>query len=208
MTDYRNDDAGLPEQVCSTEPHRIKAPDYDFWYEKAKHLVEFKINGDKFTIDSVDVSDLTGTPHKDILKEGMRLIDRDYGYGAFIADVSFNSTYIDTQGEDRPMLILPLEIALEIMEDTSKGLRDAVRDLAFSQSKAVAPIKPAELSRKEILLMALESENEKEQALALVAKQERELIENEAVIDDLCSKADIHDQLLEELGLDNSDESW
>ena len=182
-------------EANSTEPERIKAPDYDFWYEKASEIVKFTGNGDKVTIESRDLSYLTGTPHYEVLKRGRRIIDRDYGDGASGAAGRFTLCYLDGNGRERPMLNLPLHAALEIIENVSRGLKDVIRDMAFERKQAT------ESSSTSVITFDMECIDSLQKAVLTQNRYliEKELInqEQQAVIEDMEPKVKIYSQIID-----------
>ena len=182
-------------QAVPAEPQRKKAPDYDFWHEKAREILKFTGNGDKVTIDSRDLSKLTSIPHWDVLKRGRRIIDRDYGDGASGPDGSFAGGYLDGNGQERPRLDLPLHNALEIIENVSRGLKDAVRDMAFERKQTV------ESPSNSVMTIDFNCMDSLQNAV-IVQNQyllEKETINQEqrAVIEEMVPKADSYDDVID-----------
>jgi phage regulator Rha-like protein len=131
-------------------------------------------NASAIAMSSREIAELTGKQHLHVMRDIRALLD-DLGEG----ESNFGCTYLDAQGKQRPEFKLPYRETMILVSGYNVQIRTRIIDRWQElESKAAVPAKPTELSRMELLQIAMQAEQEK---LALEAKVEEQAPKVEAL---------------------------
>lgn len=109
------------------------------------------------TMSSLEIADLTGKEHRNVMRDIRAMLTELHGSGGVL---NFEHTHRNPQnGQEYPVFRLPRREVEILVTGYSITLRAKVIDRLRELESEVA--KPRELSRLELLQMALESEQEK-----------------------------------------------
>lgn len=125
------------------------------------------------TMSSREIAELTGKEHRNVLRDARAMLTELHGEGGVL---SFEHTYRDPQnGQTYPMLALPKRETLILVSGYSVVMRAKIIDRWQELEARPAALNPANMSRLELLQMAMQAEQERMQLEAEKHKAEEKL---------------------------------